>query len=138
MREVESKRHVTAERQPRDHRAFRAAGVEHRGHVGDRGLVGIALQLLGRIRAVMTAHVPGDEVVVIGKRLHLPTPHSRAGAVAMTQQYRGTCSAFLVIDAHTVAIEIRHSARILPQHAGPFQTGPRERLELPNCFLRRR
>ena len=89
------------------------ASVEHRGHVVNGRFVRIERRIVGRVGAVVAAHVPRDHVVAVRQLLRLTLPHSRAGAVAMREQNGWPGAMLLVVDAHAIAIEIRHSQLIL-------------------------
>ncbi len=106
MRQVKRERHEAAERQARNDGATDAASVEHRRHVVDGRLVRIERRIVGRIGAVVPAHVPRDHVIAVRQRVHLTLPHARAGAVSVREQHGRSRAVLFVVDAYAVAIEI--------------------------------
>src|SRR5438552_2520324 len=68
-------RDLAAEREPTDHRAIDAAGVEQRLHVRDGQVEGIPRAIFRALRQTVTAHVPGDEAVPVLQDPALRIPH---------------------------------------------------------------
>ena len=111
MREMEAERHDAAQGQPANHRAFDAAGIEHRRHVADRQRVRIERGVGGIAGLAMAAHVPQHETVAIGEDGDLPIPHPAGRAIAVRQQDRWRVGGpvDLVMDADPVAVDCRHA-----------------------------
>src|ERR1700722_11540247 len=77
----------------------------------------IELGIIGRVGAVMPAHVPRDYVIAAGKRFHLSRPHPGARAIAMREQDGRALTALLVINIDSIAIEIRHDSSAVGSRA---------------------
>src|ERR1700735_3877727 len=83
MREMKCQRHEAAERQACDDGAADAASVEHSGHIVNGCFMRVERRIVGRVGAVVAAHVPCDQMVAVRQRVQLTLPHARAGAVSL-------------------------------------------------------
>ena len=80
---MKRQRHEAAERQACDDGAADAASVEDCGHIVDGCFVRIERRIVGRVGAVVAAHIPRDQMVAVRQRVQLTLPHARAGAVSV-------------------------------------------------------